>query len=96
MTTTLHINTAVIPRQIDKLTDFLKLNLPNTRAANGCLSVRVKFNADTNQMVIDEVWTSIDDHQAYVEKISQNGVMDELLAFLDGEPSMTYYQTLDV
>ncbi len=73
---------------------FLEENLPNVRGFDGCKSVEVYFNKETNEMAINEIWESKTHHQNYIKFISQNGVMGKLVSFLESEPIVRYYNIL--
>ena len=75
---------------------FLKEKIPVVRGFGGCNSVDLFFNNDSLEMVIVEEWISIEDHKKYIQSIIQNGVMEQLVQFLSNEPSITYYNTLDI
>ncbi len=75
---------------------FLEENLPNVRNYSGCQSVNVFFNTQTNEMSIDEIWSSKEHHSKYIQFISQNGVMAKLASFLSCEPEIKYYDILEL
>lgn len=69
---------------------FLTQQLPGVRNFSGCRSVSVLF--DDGRMLLEEEWQSKGCHQKYIEHISHNGVFEQLLAFLDGPPDVSYYE----
>lgn len=43
-------------------------------------------------MLLDEQWQSIESHQAYLAFIDENGVLQQLAAFLSGAPEIRYFR----
>lgn len=78
------------------LEPFLEERLPLVRGFDGALSVTVYFDEATNAMLILEEWKSKDHHAAYIDAISQNGVMEQLISFMTAPPKVTYYQRLAI
>ncbi|WP_420572612.1 hypothetical protein [Kordia sp.] len=73
---------------------FLEKNLPNVRNFEGCHSVWVYYNSETATMIFNEEWESKEHHKKYIDFISKNGVMNQLIAFLEEPPMVEYYQKL--
>lgn len=90
MTITVTIHAKIDADRKAELTTFLEENLPNTRSARGCRLVEVFFDQDNSELVLNEEWVSAEDHQHYVSVISANGVFEQLLGFLSGEPTTRY------
>ncbi len=78
----------------EALSDFLQANLQNVRGFDGALQVNLFYNPETRDFLIQEEWASQAQHQAYIDFISSNGVMQNLLAFMEGAPTVTYYERL--
>lgn len=76
--------------------NFLDENIPNVIAFEGCEKLEVFFNEEINEMIISETWANNDAHQKYVNFISNNGVMEKLISFLDDAPSIKYFDILEV
>lgn len=76
--------------------DFLNKNVPNVRAFEGCSSVKIYFDNSTNEMIITENWSSKEHHNKYIKFISENGVMKDLVSYLQKEPSIKYYDILSI
>lgn len=70
---------------------FLQSNLPRVRSFDGVLSVSILYDSETGNLLIFEEWLSRAHHQAYIKFISENGVMKQLLAFMQGPPDVSYY-----
>lgn len=77
-----------------ELSDFLKANLPNVRGFDGALQVNLYYNEESRAFLIHEEWSSREHHQAYIKFIQEKGVMQQLLSFMEGEPTVTYYDRL--
>lgn len=78
----------------DALSAFLQENLPNVRGFEGALQVNLFFDPDTRAFLLHEEWVSKAHHQAYLAFIQNAGVMDALLAFMEGAPEVNYYDRL--
>jgi quinol monooxygenase YgiN len=81
---------------LDKVLPFLEANLPNVRGFAGCLGVTVLIDKESGKMIFDEEWMSVDDHQKYISTIAGNGVMDELVSFLESPPEIKYLDRIDI
>jgi quinol monooxygenase YgiN len=77
-----------------ELHPFLEEKLPAVRGFNGALSVSILFDPETNRLLIFEEWKSRDHHQAYLQAITENGVMEQLLSFMTSPPDVQYYERL--
>ncbi len=80
------------PEKVKTLTHFLTENLPNVRSFDGCLYVNVLFNIEKQEMLLEEQWESIQHHQHYIDHISNNGVMGELMAFFEARPEIKHFE----
>ena len=78
----------------EKLSAFLQANLPNVRGFDGALQVNLFYDPTTRAFLLQEEWASQQHHQAYLAFIQEAGVMAALLAFMEGEPAVTYYERL--
>ncbi len=96
MTVKVTLNCNVLPESFAKLVPFLEKNLPNVRAFKGNRRARIFFDKVNNEMLIDEDWDSIAQHQSYIDFIANNGVMDQLAAFLTAPPSIKYFNLVEV
>ena len=76
--------------------EFLDQNVPNVRAFNGCNSVNIYFDDKINEMIIIEEWESKECHGKYIDFISQNGVIEDLISYLQKEPMIKYYDILEI
>ena len=90
------LETKVKPGQFEKLKPFLDANLPRVRGFAGALNVQIHHNEETEDFLIFEEWQSREHHQAYIDFISRNGVMAELVGFLVAPPAVKYYSRLPI
>ncbi len=90
------LNCQIKPDHFQELLPFLETNLPNVRGFNGNLRVSVLFNNENSEMLLDEEWLSVDNHQAYLKFIEDNGVLGKLGAFLDSPPQIRYFQQFEI
>jgi quinol monooxygenase YgiN len=81
---------------LKRLLSFLEDNLPNVRGFKGCLSVTVFLDKESGKMIFDEAWLSVDDHQKYINTIAKNGVMDELVSYLELPPVIKYFDPMEI
>lgn len=80
--------------QYEALVPFLEQNLPRVRGFDGALSVTLFYDPETRGFLIFEEWLSREHHGAYIAAITENGVMDQLLGFMDGPPEVRYYKRM--
>ncbi len=90
------LNCKVKHQQFELLLPFLDRNLPNVRGFKGCMGVNVLFDQSNHEMLLDEKWQSVEDHQQYLEFINNNGVLGQLSEFLDEAPAIKYFAEVDV
>ncbi len=86
----------VKPETKKEFVEFLHENVPNVRAFEGCSSVKLYFDDTTNEMIIAEDWISKEHHGKYIEFISENGVMNGLISYLQKDPEIKYYDILAI
>jgi quinol monooxygenase YgiN len=81
---------------LDSLLTFLEVNLPSVRGFKGCLKVSVYLDKESGDMIFDEEWLSVEDHQKYISAIANNGVMDELVSYLESPPVIKYLDAMEI
>ena len=91
MSTMVVLESATDPAKLDGFMPFLEQNLPNVRGFDGCLSVSILHNQETNGFLIYEEWKSEEHHKAYIDAITQSGVLQQLASFLTHAPSIKYF-----
>lgn len=90
------LNCPIKPGQFQALLPFLEENLPNVRGFEGNQRVSVLFDETNNEMLLDEDWSSVESHQAYLGFIDANGVLAQLSAFLSAPPQIKYFSPVQV
>jgi quinol monooxygenase YgiN len=85
------LNCQVNKDKLQELIPFLEANLPNVRGFKGNLKVCVLFDRENTEMLLDEEWLSMEDHQAYLNYIDENDVLEKLKAFLNSAPQIKYF-----
>ncbi|NEZ61560.1 antibiotic biosynthesis monooxygenase [Leptolyngbyaceae cyanobacterium CCMR0082] len=96
MSTKVLIESTVKAGSMNTLTPFLAANLPNVRGFSGCLQVTVYFDSETQRMIFDEEWLTIEHHQRYINAITQNGVLHKLAHFLESPPNIKYFDRMEI
>jgi len=91
MSITVTLQMKVKEARYAELQQFLQANLPNVRGFAGALNVGVFYNAEQQDLMLFEEWLSKEHHQSYIQFISENGVMSQLLSFMQDAPVITYY-----
>ena len=90
------LSSQVKPEKLNALLPFLEENLPNVRGFKGCQNVTVLLNQETGEMVFNETWKDQPAHANYIQFIQENGVMEQLVSYLKGPPTVSYLDTLDI
>ncbi len=91
MSVTVTIQAELKENVYEEFKGFLEKNLPNVRGFSGALNVSVLFNRQTNNFLIHEEWMSELHHRDYINAISQNGIMAQLVSFFKKDPLICYY-----
>ena len=85
---------AVFPCQKGKgaeLLEWLRANLPETRAFPGCEAIEAYSNGDDpDQIILWETFAERADHEAYVAWRIETGFLDILPRYLAGELQISY------
>lgn len=90
------LNCQIKTEQLIPLQEFLTANLPRVRAFDGCRRVSVLMDKNKQEMLLDEEWSTIEKHQGYIRFISDKGIMQALVSFLEGEPQVRYFELQDI
>lgn len=75
---------------------FLDKNLPNVRSFKGNEYVKVLIDNDNDEMLLDEQWRSVEAHQAYIQCITDSGVLQQLGQFLTQPPTIKYFNAVAI
>lgn len=97
MTCMVHIEFKAKKAHADELAGWLRAILPDTRCREGCVSVAVTRNQDdpTNFAFV-ELWDSRQHYERYFAWRKEQGVLDELAKFVDGEASFRFFDIVGV
>ena len=80
----------------DALAGVFKQILPDTRAFEGCNGVTVLQNEDdSDTLVLVEEWDTKQHHEKYMGWRTETGLVDQLVAAIEGPPSIRYFGTAD-
>ncbi|NOH63516.1 antibiotic biosynthesis monooxygenase [Vibrio sp. RE88] len=90
------LNCPLIPERVEELKGFLAENLPNVRSFEGNKRVSVLFASDNKEMLLDEVWLSVEQHKSYLRFIESNGVLSQLASYLKSPPEIKYFQSSEL
>ncbi|OMH29074.1 putative quinol monooxygenase [Motiliproteus sp. MSK22-1] len=90
------LNCQIKPDQFRSLLPFLEENLPNVRSFKGCMKVNVLFDKENTEMLLDEEWIEIENHQSYIKHIEGNGVLARLGAFMVSPPQIKYFEMIEI
>ncbi|MGD9603268.1 MAG: putative quinol monooxygenase [Gammaproteobacteria bacterium] len=82
----------VKPDCIEKLRIYGTEILPGTRGYDGCVSLVVVQNQDdpTSFMLVEQ-WDSRAKYEKYLAWRTETGVVDELVALMEGPPSFRFF-----
>lgn len=97
MTCLVHIEFRAKKECADQLAGWLREILPDTRCREGCVSVSVARNQDdpTNFAFV-ELWDSRQHYERYFAWRKEQGVLDALAAYVDGEASFRFFDIVGV
>ena len=85
------------PECTDTLKQFLAEALPDTRAYNGCTSLDVYNNTDSDgNIVVIAKWESREHQEKYLAWRIEQGAFEKLGGLLEDETSIRYFETLDI
>ncbi len=95
MATLVHLEANAKPEHTQDVIDLLKLRLPETRAYDGCQEITPYLNEDGHTFVFIELWDSKTKYEKYLTWRQETGVFDELVAMLQGEPNIRFFEPVD-
>ena len=97
MTVTVLLELKVKPECLQQIEEDLRVNLPDTRAYDGCKFLDAyRSQDDAADIVIVEQWESRERYEEYLAWRAETGMLDHLGSLLTGPPSIRYYDRLDV
>jgi quinol monooxygenase YgiN len=72
------------PGKLEELKELVNVSLPGLRAFDGCISVEVFQEVETNTLVLVEYFESLDHYNAYLQWAIGNGIEEKLEPILEG------------
>ena len=85
------------PEATNTLKQFMADALPDTRAYDGCISLDVYNNADSdNNIVMGAKWESREHQEKAMELSAKKGTFEKLGEMLSSKPSFRYFDKLDI
>ena len=82
---------------IEDLRSYLHKILPETRGYDGCNNLYLIQNQDDPMaLVVIEQWDTRPKYEKYLAWRTETGVVDELITFLDGEPTFRFFDYFGV
>ena len=83
------------PESVGTLKEMLAARLPETRAYEGCQGITPHLNDDGRTFVFVEHWDSVEHYEKYLAWRTETGVLAELSALLEDDPSIRYFEAVD-
>ena len=75
----------------DALENILTNVFPGTRSYDGCGGITAAFDAERKNVVFVEYWESQSHYEQYLAWRRETGVLGEILAQFESEPSIRYF-----
>ncbi len=87
----------VAPQHMAAVEKWLKDETHHTREFDGCNETTIHRElSNPNRLLFLGKWKSKEHHEKYVAWRTQRGDMERLMGWLDGAPSASYFEVLDV
>ena len=84
---------------VDQLKDFLRAELPNTRAYDGCQRLTAFLDEDGKTFVLVEHWDSKEHYEKYLAWRAAPGPgfasLGDLGNLIEGDPSIRYFGAIE-
>lgn len=82
---------------IEKLRTWMREVLPDTRGYDGCISISlVQDQDDPTAFAAIEQWDTRQHYEKYRQWRNETGVLEDLIAMMDGEPSFRFFNYFGV
>jgi quinol monooxygenase YgiN len=75
----------------DALENILREIFPGTRSYQGCGGITAAFDSKRKSVIFVEEWDSQSRYEKYLGWRKETGVLDQILAQLEGEPPIRYF-----
>ena len=96
MAITVLLDLKIQPGKADEMVQWMKDNLPDTRARQGAGKIELIVDQDDpNHLVVYQIWDSKADQQAYFAWRAERGDLDKLGAFVAAPPTFTFFDIAD-
>ena len=87
----------VKPENADEVTAFFRDELHRTRGFDGCNGITIHRNQDDpNTLVAVEDWDSRQHYEKYLAWRTERGDLNKLVGWLQGDPSIRYFDNVGV
>ncbi len=87
----------VKPESAANMSAHMRDNLGDTRAFDGCEGLTVQSNVeDSNNLVLVEQWASREHYEKYLAWRRETGDLETIMSMLADEPSIRYFDLVDV
>ena len=84
-------------KDMDAFEALLLKELPVTRSYEGCEGLTVHRNVDdTANVVLIERWETRPHYEKYLAWRKETGLLDQLVALLEGPPNIRFYSNVGV
>ena len=81
---------------VEELKKYLKDNLPDTRAFEGCQGVQLYSSVESpSKLILHEKWVSVEAHKKYLEWRKEKGDQNKLGSMLTGTLNPQNYTIVD-
>ena len=95
MTIMVTVTFTLQPGQAAGFLELLGGALPDTRAYDGCLSVKTYAEDSGAQVLLVEEWESKAHQEAYIAWRVETGLLDAIAPFVSGAPAFAFYDIRD-
>ena len=96
MSTLVLLEVTAKPECVDAVKEFFRKHLPDTRKYDGCQDVSGYEHEDGGTIIQVQRWDSKEHYQKYLAQRVESGVLAELESLLDGNPSIRFFDPIDV
>jgi quinol monooxygenase YgiN len=91
MTVLVNLVFPIKPEKLDSFLAMMSEALKETRAFDGCISVKTYHEEDSSNVLLIEEWESFEKQKSYLNWRVETGLMDVLAEYISGELSVKKY-----
>ena len=85
------------PDQVDAVKALFRAVLPDTRGYEGCESLTLhQSEEEPTSFLVWEQWVTRPHYEKYLAWRTETGVLDQLIAMCDGQPSIRFFSNVGV